>query len=113
MALPTEFEPGLQRYSELRFCPRCGTAYGSGDFKPAEVLFMCASCGYDFYQNPPPAAVVAIADPGDAKRILMLKRRTPPNAGRWCVPGGFIRYGEVPAAAAARRRAKRSGSKCE
>jgi 8-oxo-dGTP diphosphatase len=63
---------------------------------------MCASCGYDFYQNPPPAAVVAIADPADPMRILMLKRRTPPNPGRWCVPGGFIRYGEVPAVAAAR-----------
>ena len=63
---------------------------------------MCAACGFDFYQNPSPASVVVIPDPGDERRILMLKRRTEPNAGAWCVPGGFIRYGEDPAAAAAR-----------
>lgn len=63
---------------------------------------MCASCGFDFYQNPSPAAVVVIPDPDDPMRILLLKRRTPPNVGRWCVPGGFIHYGEEPAAAAAR-----------
>jgi ADP-ribose pyrophosphatase YjhB (NUDIX family) len=86
----------------MRFCPRCGTEYRPGDFRPADILFICASCGFDFYQNPSPAAVVVIPDPGDERRILLLKRRTAPNVGRWCVPGGFIHYGEDPAEAAAR-----------
>lgn len=63
---------------------------------------MCTACGFDFYQNPSPAAVVAIPHPRDERSLLMLRRRTPPNEGRWCVPGGFIRYGEDPVAAAAR-----------
>jgi ADP-ribose pyrophosphatase YjhB (NUDIX family) len=97
-----EFEPSRQRYARVRFCPRCGGEYRPGDFRPAETLFICAPCGFDFYQNPSPAAVVVIPDPGDERRILLLKRRTEPNAGRWCVPGGFIQYGEDPPAAAAR-----------
>lgn len=63
---------------------------------------MCASCGFDFYQNPVPAAVVALAHPDDPGSILMLRRRTKPGLGLWCVPGGFVGYGEAPVAAAAR-----------
>jgi ADP-ribose pyrophosphatase YjhB (NUDIX family) len=99
---PIEFEPGRQRYARTRFCPRCGQAYRPQDFRAAEILFICASCGFDFYQNPSPAAVVVIPDPGNERRILLLKRGTEPNAGRWCVPGGFIKYGEDPPVAAAR-----------
>lgn len=99
---PTDFAPERQRYAELRFCPRCGRAFEPGAFRAAECLFMCASCGFDFYQNPLPAAVVALRHPRDAGRVLMLRRRTKPNVGKWCVPGGFIGYGEEPAAAAAR-----------
>lgn len=102
MPPPIEFPPQAQRYAEQRFCPRCGMMYREGDFKAAEALFMCAACGLDDYQNPAPAAVVAIPHPRDPALLLMLKRSTPPHIGRWCVPGGFIRYGEDPPAAAAR-----------
>ena len=99
---PIEFEPARQRYAELRFCPRCGHTFGPHEFRAAECLFMCASCGFDFYQNPVPAAVVALRHPREPGQVLMLRRRTRPNVGKWCVPGGFIGYGEEPAAAAAR-----------
>lgn len=99
---PIEFPAGAQRYSELRFCPRCGTQYNAADFHPAQCVFVCAACSFDFYQNPPPAAVAVLVHPERADCVLLLKRRTAPNIGRWCVPGGFVGYGERPASAAAR-----------
>ncbi len=96
------FPSSRQRYGELRFCPRCGERFRPESFHPVECLFECAACGFDFYQNPLPAAVVALSHPERPDSVLILRRRTPPGIGLWCVPGGFIRYGEEPAAAAAR-----------
>lgn len=107
--MKAEFPPPLQRYGELRFCPRCGQRYGPGDFHPVECLFDCAACGFDFYQNPLPAAVVALSHPSRPDSVLILRRRTPPGIGLWCVPGGFIRYGEPPEAAAAREVREEAG----
>ncbi len=99
---PIEFPPDRQRYSEYRHCPRCGSAYRPQDFQPAAGVFLCAGCSFDFYQNPLPSAVAVIAQPGRAEAVLFLRRLTTPNIGRWCVPGGFVVYGETPAAAAVR-----------
>lgn len=76
--------------------------YGAGDFNPREVLFLCAACGFDFYHNPIPSAVVLATQPQRPEAVLVIRRSTPPGVGLWCLPGGFIRYGEPPEAAAAR-----------
>lgn len=106
---PNDFPPERQRYSEYRFCPRCGHPFATSDFRPVECLFTCSACGFDFYQNPSPASVVAIPHPSDDGALLMLRRRTPPREGLWCVPGGFIKYGEDPVAAAARESREETG----
>lgn len=97
-----EIAHSTQRYREIRFCPRCGAEYREQDFNSGDYVFVCAGCTFDFYQNPLPAAVVVLVHPQQADALLILKRRTPPNVGRWCLPGGFIRYSEPPEAAAAR-----------
>lgn len=99
---PSDFPAASQRYGEFRFCPRCGGRFADGDFDAAACLFTCRGCGFDFYQNPVPAAVVALEHPGEPGSFLMLRRRTKPGVGLWCVPGGFIGYGELPEEAAAR-----------
>lgn len=99
---PGEGELPAPRYRDIRFCPRCGVAYRAQDFYPGEYLFLCSACDFDFYQNPLPSAVVVLAHPENVDTVLVIKRRTPPGIGRWCLPGGFIRYGETPDAAAAR-----------
>jgi len=101
------------RYGEFRFCPRCGSAFGPADFRPAEHLFLCPACNFDFYQNPVPAAVVALGHPERTDSVLLLRRRTPPGIGLWCVPGGFIGYGEEPEAAAAREVREEVGVEAE
>ena len=58
-------------------------------------------------------AVVALGHPERADSVLLLRRRTPPGIGRWCVPGGFIGYGERPEAAAAREVREEVGVEAE
>ena len=106
----SDFPPAAQRYAEIGFCPRCGQRYAESDFHPADCLYLCPACGFDFYQNPLPAAVVAIAGPSQPGTVLMLKRRTAPGLGLWCVPGGFIRYGETPEHAAMREAREEVGA---
>jgi 8-oxo-dGTP diphosphatase len=97
-----EFAAAEQNYSFIRHCPRCAARYAPQDFSPGPCVFVCAPCGFDFYQNPVPAAVALVAEPGHPGRVLLLKRRTAPRVGHWCLPGGFMAYGEQPAVAAAR-----------
>ena len=105
----TLFPPETQRYCEFRHCPRCGAAFGTGDFRRAACLYLCCRCGFDFYQNPLPAAVAVVVHPDRADALLLLKRRTAPRIGAWCVPGGFITYGEDPVDAAAREVREETG----
>lgn len=101
------------RYRDIHYCPRCGVAYRPQDFYPGEHLFLCAECDFDFYQNPLPSAVVVLMHPDRAEDVLLLKRCTAPGIGQWCLPGGFIRYGEAPAAAAARETREEVGVEVE
>lgn len=106
---PSSGNPPLHRYQDIRFCPRCGTAYRPQDFHRDECVFVCPHCTFDFYQNPLPSAVVVLMHPEQPESLLMMKRRTPPREGAWCVPGGFVKYGEAPEDAAAREVSEEAG----
>ena len=43
------------------------------------------------------------------RRVLLLKRRFPPNAGLWAIPGGLVELGETAKAAAAREVKEETG----
>jgi ADP-ribose pyrophosphatase YjhB (NUDIX family) len=105
IAFPAEH----QRYREMAFCPRCGHAFAPGDFHAGECLYLCSNCSFDFYQNPLPASVVVLPEPMNPASILVLRRSTKPGIGLWCVPGGFIKYGETPAQAADREAREETG----
>lgn len=55
-----------------------------------------------------PAAAASIAV-FDADRVLLVRRRQAPFAGRWSLPGGRIEPGESAAEAAARELAEETG----
>ena len=113
MKLMKQPERARPRYREIGYCPRCGVKYRPTDFREQDFVFDCAACTFDFYQNPLPSSVVAIAHPEQPDWMLMLCRRTPPGIGQWCVPGGFMRYGEDAAAAAAREVLEEVGLRVE
>jgi ADP-ribose pyrophosphatase YjhB (NUDIX family) len=92
----------MYRFQALEFCPQCGEKYEIGNFDPAGAVFLCPSCGYDFYQHSAPSAVAVIPSALDPAQVLMITRRTPPNEGLLALPGGILRHGEHPASAAVR-----------
>lgn len=100
----------LHRYHDFAYCPRCGHAFQSSEFHADDCLYLCSACDFDFYQNPLPSAVAVIPDPEQSSSVLVLKRSINPGLGLWCVPGGFIKYGESPAEAAAREVYEETGA---
>jgi len=89
----------------VRFCLRCGQRLvrrdDNGTPRPT-----CPDCGYIHYRNPAPAAGVILARDGE---VLMVKRRYDPGAGAWCLPAGFLEYGESPERCAVRELREETG----
>jgi len=74
------------------YCPVCGN--------PVEVIThegrrwpVCGSCGYVIYINPIPATCQVVLN---GREILLTLRGAEPHKGEWCLPGGFIEWGESP-----------------
>ena len=74
-----------------QFCPKCGKELIIKIIDNTPRL-QCKSCEYIFYQNPTPA-VGAILLKG--KKVLLVKRKYDPKAGDWCLPAGFLEFGET------------------
>lgn len=89
----------------VRFCPRCASTLvrldDHGVLRPT-----CARCGFIHYRNPVPAAGVILPH-GD--EVLMVKRKFDPRAGAWCLPAGFMEYGETPEHCALRELKEETG----
>ncbi len=66
----------------------------------------CPACGFIHYRNPVPAAGVILPGP---RGILLVKRRFEPAAGAWCLPAGFMEYGETPERCAVRELREETG----
>jgi ADP-ribose pyrophosphatase YjhB (NUDIX family) len=66
----------------------------------------CPACGYISYRNPVPAAGVLLMHRG---KLLLVRRRFDPRAGTWCLPAGFMEYGETPERCAVRELREETG----
>ena len=65
------------RFQALAFCPQCGAKYEVDNFDPAAAVFLCQSCGYDFYQHSAPSAVSV---------VRWFDMQTGARAGLWHAP---------------------------
>ena len=89
----------------VRFCPRCAGRLirrdDHGLLRPT-----CDACGFIHYRNPVPAAGVILPW---RNRLLLVKRKYAPRAGAWCLPAGFMEYGETPERCALRELHEETG----
>jgi ADP-ribose pyrophosphatase YjhB (NUDIX family) len=96
------YTPLKPRYTQLAFCPRCGSPYRPADFDGADVVFRCATCGFHFYQNSIPSGVAVVPKADDPSLVVLLTRANEPGRGQLALPGGLLKYGEPPADGARR-----------
>jgi ADP-ribose pyrophosphatase YjhB (NUDIX family) len=55
------------------------------------VRLICSSCGFVFYQNPAVGVAVIILE---GTQILLGRRSRGEYQGQWCVPCGYVEWGE-------------------
>jgi 8-oxo-dGTP diphosphatase len=68
----------------------------------------CPGCGWVHFRDPAVGAAVLLTD--EMGRVLLVKRGpTSTRPGRWCIPCGFVDYGEDVRAAAARELHEETG----
>ena len=73
------------------FCPQCGLPVDLKDIHGRRRP-VCSE-GHIIYFNPLPAATLVLIDRG---QVLLTLRDVDPHRGEWCLPGGFIEWGESP-----------------
>ena len=67
----------------------------------------CPTCGYVHFRDPGVGAAVLLTE---ADRVLLVRRGPgATRSGRWCIPCGFVDYGEDVAEAAAREVLEETG----
>ena len=52
----------------------------------------CRSCGFVHFRNPAVGVAVVLLD--DAGRVLLGRRSAGGNVGEWCIPCGYVEWGE-------------------
>ncbi len=87
------------------FCPRCATGLQPME-KSGAVRPVCPACGFVHFADPKVTVCVLIVQDN---RVLLGRRNMEPQRGKWCLPGGFMDYGEPVRAAAAREALEETG----
>ena len=82
--------PGTSADRWLSYCPHCGNGLTADE--PEMARTRCAACGTVHYRNPLPGVVIMVCQ--DSK--VLVGKRGPESfrPGCWCLPGGFIEFGE-------------------
>lgn len=92
--------------TDRAFCGRCGARLATRPVEGRERE-VCSACGQVAYRNPLPVAATVLLD--GQRRALLVKRKKKPQAGMWCLPGGFAELGETIDEAAIRELREETG----
>ena len=91
--------------TEFQFCPKCGDRLHTLNGR-----LVCQGCGYIFYRNPT-VGVAVIVQKG--RTILLGRRARGPYKGAWCIPCGYLEWGEEVRAGAQREFQEETGLQVE
>lgn len=76
---------------DYRYCPRCAAPLRpltrGGRVRPG-----CGACGFVHFRNPAVGVAVVVRD--ERGRILLGRRAAGGNLGEWCIPCGYLEWGE-------------------
>ena len=89
----------------FKFCPKCGDRLHTLNGR-----LVCQGCGYIFYRNPT-VGVAVIVQKG--RTILLGRRARGPYKGAWCIPCGYLEWGEEVRAGAQREFQEETGLQVE
>jgi 8-oxo-dGTP diphosphatase len=89
----------------FRFCPCCGGGLHQRRVNGRDRL-VCRRCGRVLYLNPAVGVAVVVRRGSD---ILWGRRAGGKYAGAWCLPCGYVEWGEEVRAAAVREFAEETG----
>lgn len=79
--------------NDYKFCLYCGNKLIRRHIENYD-RFYCENCEKVIYKNSIPASAAIITN--SDKEILLVKRKKEPHVNSWCLPGGFIEFGEDP-----------------
>jgi 8-oxo-dGTP diphosphatase len=91
--------------AEWHFCPRCAGPLAL-QTKGNDQWLACAACGFVHFFDPKVTTGVLVERDGC---VLLGRRAINPKHGLWCLPGGFVNYGEKIREAAAREVLEETG----
>lgn len=89
----------------FRFCPGCGGMLEIREIRNHPRL-VCRDCGRTLYRNPAVGVAVVVRQGGE---LLFGRRTGGPYQGAWCLPCGYVEWGEEVRAAAAREFQEETG----
>lgn len=89
----------------FQFCPKCGERL---EFRPqaGQSRLCCLGCGFIFYRNPAVGVAVVLLK---ERQILLGRRARGQYQGKWCIPCGYVEWGEEVRAAARREFLEETG----
>lgn len=87
-----------------RFCPTCGKRTTQRLLNDQQRTF-CDACRRVIYRNPIVGVAVVVFD----NHRLLLVQRTGSYAGKWCIPCGYVEWGEDVRQAALRELREETG----
>lgn len=91
--------------SRYRFCPCCGGSLAV-EIRSGHPRRICRDCRQTFYVNPAVGVAVVVRR---GQEVLWGRRRSGPYAGHWCLPCGYVEWGEEVRAAAVREFQEETG----
>ncbi len=99
----------LKFMSTYKFCPKCGDHL---QLRPGggQQRLTCQGCGSVLYRNPAVGVAVILLE---GPEILLGKRSRGAYAGHWCIPCGYVEWGEDVREAAQREFLEETGLQVE
>lgn len=99
----------LASVNGFRFCPQCGAGLMLRPVHDVERP-VCPRCGFVHYRNPAVGVAVIVQD---GHKVLLARRARGDYKGKWCIPCGYVEWGEDVREAARRELREETGLEVE